>query len=159
MLSVSIPSADSAAYCSGGHRRLPMMMSVSNCSDGPNSRVQLFTEPSVSRFIGESRRPCHEIWKDLISRGASTTRTPATGAVIVGNWRGTVRIKSVCAMAKIAGLPMTQRLVNRFIKKVQDFGVDSVGFFNWHRMICAWNDGFVASWNGLGQLVRVLALN
>src|SRR5579862_964619 len=65
MLSVSIPSADSAAYCSGGHRRLPMMMSVSNCSDGPNSRVQLFTEPSVSRFIGESRRPCHEIWKGL----------------------------------------------------------------------------------------------
>lgn len=41
--------------------------------------------------------------KDLISRGASTTRTPATTAVIFANLRGTVRIKSVRAMAKIAG--------------------------------------------------------
>ena len=41
--------------------------------------------------------------KDLISRGASTTRTPAMTAVIFANLRGTVRIKSVCAMAKIAG--------------------------------------------------------
>ena len=40
--------------------------------------------------------------KDLISRGASTTRIPAMTAVIFANLRGTVRIKSVCAMAKIA---------------------------------------------------------
>jgi hypothetical protein len=40
--------------------------------------------------------------KDLISRGASTTRTPARPAVIFATLRGTVRIKSVCAMAKIA---------------------------------------------------------
>src|SRR5260370_9783190 len=45
-------------------------MSASNCSDGPNSRPQLFTKPFVSRFIGESRMPCHEIRKglDLTSR-------------------------------------------------------------------------------------------
>jgi hypothetical protein len=43
--------------------------------------------------------------KDLISRGASTTRAPAMIAVIFANLRGTVRIKSVCAMAKIAGPP------------------------------------------------------
>src|SRR5580658_10944400 len=41
--------------------------------------------------------------KDLISRGASTTRTPAIPAVNFANLRGKVRIKSVCAMAKIAG--------------------------------------------------------
>ncbi len=41
--------------------------------------------------------------KDLISRGGSTTRTPAMTAVSFANLRGTVRIKSVCAMAKIAG--------------------------------------------------------
>ena len=41
--------------------------------------------------------------KDLISRGASTTRTPAITAAIFASLRGTVRIKSVCAMAKIAG--------------------------------------------------------
>ena len=41
--------------------------------------------------------------KDLISRGASTTRTPAMAAVSFANLRGTVRIKSACAMAKIAG--------------------------------------------------------
>ncbi len=40
--------------------------------------------------------------KDLISLGASTTRTPAMAA-ISANLRGTVRIRSVCAMAKIAG--------------------------------------------------------
>src|SRR5258708_18756816 len=40
--------------------------------------------------------------KDLISRGACTTRIPAMTAVIFANLRGTVRIKSVCAMAKIA---------------------------------------------------------
>src|SRR5258708_24290294 len=40
-------------------------MSASNCSDGPNSRPQLFTKPFVSRFIGESRMPCHEIRKGL----------------------------------------------------------------------------------------------
>jgi hypothetical protein len=28
--------------------------SASNCSDGPNSRPQLFMKPFVSRFIGES---------------------------------------------------------------------------------------------------------
>ena len=39
--------------------------------------------------------------KDLISLGASTTRTPAMAAVISANLRGTVRIRSVCAMAKI----------------------------------------------------------
>ena len=37
--------------------------------------------------------------KALISRGASTTRTPATAAVIFANLRGRVRIKLVCAMA------------------------------------------------------------
>ena len=41
--------------------------------------------------------------KDLISGGASTTCTPAMAAVIFANLRGTVRIKSVCATAKIAG--------------------------------------------------------
>jgi hypothetical protein len=41
--------------------------------------------------------------KDLISLGASTTRTPAITAVIFANLRGTARIKSVCAMAKIVG--------------------------------------------------------
>ena len=41
--------------------------------------------------------------KDLISRGASTTCPPAIAAVICANLRGTVRIKSVRAMAKIAG--------------------------------------------------------
>jgi hypothetical protein len=41
--------------------------------------------------------------KHLVSRGASTTRTPAIIAVIFANLRGTVRIKSVCAIAKIAG--------------------------------------------------------
>jgi hypothetical protein len=40
-------------------------MSASNGSDGPNSRPQLFTKPFVSRFIGESRMPCHEIRKGL----------------------------------------------------------------------------------------------
>jgi hypothetical protein len=40
--------------------------------------------------------------KDLISRCASTTRTPAMTAVIFANLRGTVRIKSVWAIAKIA---------------------------------------------------------
>jgi hypothetical protein len=34
-------------------------------SDGPNSRPQLFTKPFVSRLIGESRMPCHEIRKGL----------------------------------------------------------------------------------------------
>jgi len=41
--------------------------------------------------------------KALISRGGSTTRIRAIGAVICANLRGTVRIKSVWAMAKIAG--------------------------------------------------------
>ncbi len=41
--------------------------------------------------------------KALISRRASTTCTPAMTAVIFANLRGTVRIKSVCAIAKIAG--------------------------------------------------------
>src|SRR6201984_87056 len=40
-------------------------MSASNCSDGANSRAQLFTKPFVSRFIGEPRMPCHEIRKGL----------------------------------------------------------------------------------------------
>src|SRR5215470_8275089 len=40
-------------------------MSASNCSDGPNSRPQLFMKPFVSRFIGESRMQCHEIRKGL----------------------------------------------------------------------------------------------
>jgi NAD(P)-dependent dehydrogenase (short-subunit alcohol dehydrogenase family) len=40
--------------------------------------------------------------KTLISRGGSTTRTPAIPAVILANLRGTVRIKSVRAIAKIA---------------------------------------------------------
>ncbi len=34
--------------------------SASNCSDGPNSRPQLFMKPFVSRFFVESRMPCHE---------------------------------------------------------------------------------------------------
>jgi hypothetical protein len=41
--------------------------------------------------------------KALISRGGSTTRIRAIAAVICANLRGTVRIKSVWAMAKIAG--------------------------------------------------------
>ena len=41
--------------------------------------------------------------KALISRGSSTTRIRAIGAVICANLRGTVRIKSARAMAKIAG--------------------------------------------------------
>ena len=40
-------------------------VSASNCSDDPNSRPQLFTKPFVSRFVGESRMPCHEIRKGL----------------------------------------------------------------------------------------------
>jgi hypothetical protein len=36
-----------------------------NCSDGPNSRAQLFTKPFVSRFMGESGMPCHEIRRGL----------------------------------------------------------------------------------------------
>src|ERR1700733_7069780 len=48
-------------------------------------------------------RGCHAMkyGKDLISRGASTTRTRARPAVILANLRGTVRTKSVCATAKI----------------------------------------------------------
>ena len=63
------------------------------------------------------------------------------------------RIESICE------LPMTHRLVNRLMKKVQDLDIDNVGFFNWHRMGCARDNGFVTAWNGFGQLVRVLALN
>src|ERR1700677_3264195 len=44
---------------------LSWTMSASNCSDGPNSRPQLFTKPFVSGFIGESRMPRHEIRKEL----------------------------------------------------------------------------------------------
>ena len=45
-------------------------MSASNCSDGLDSRPQLFTKPLVSTFIGESRMPCHEIGKRLdLNRG------------------------------------------------------------------------------------------
>jgi hypothetical protein len=40
--------------------------------------------------------------KASISRGASIIRTPATAAVIAANFRGTVRIKSVRAIAKTA---------------------------------------------------------
>src|SRR5260370_7175790 len=46
-------------------RMVVKLESASNCSDGPNSRPQLFMKPFVSRFIGESRMPCHEIRKGL----------------------------------------------------------------------------------------------
>jgi hypothetical protein len=42
--------------------------------------------------------------KGLISRGGSITRRPASGPTILANVRGTVRIKSVCRMAKTAGI-------------------------------------------------------
>src|SRR5271156_3475907 len=76
--------------------------------------------------------------------GARTTRQPA--------------VREFLTRAQhLHGMPMTQRLVNRFIKKVQNLGVDDVGFFNWRRMGCASDDGFLTAWNGFGQLVRVLA--
>src|SRR5271156_3947576 len=40
-------------------------ISVSHCSDGANSRPQLFMKPLVSRFTGEPWMPCHEIRKGL----------------------------------------------------------------------------------------------
>src|SRR5258708_18756819 len=46
-------------------RMVVKLASASNCSDGPNSRPQLFMKPFVSRFIGASRMPCHEIRKGL----------------------------------------------------------------------------------------------
>src|SRR6201987_6232462 len=59
----------SSAVRDSSLRRAPVActptMSASNCSGGPNSRPQLFTQPFVSRFIGESRMPCHEIRKGL----------------------------------------------------------------------------------------------
>jgi hypothetical protein len=63
--------------------------SASNCSGGPNSRPQLFMKPFVSRLLVS--RGCHAMkyGKDLISRVASTTRTPAMTAVISANLRGT----------------------------------------------------------------------
>ena len=50
-------------------------------------------------------RGCHvmKYGNDLVSRGASTTTTPATAAAIFPSLRGTVRTKSVSAMTKIAG--------------------------------------------------------
>jgi hypothetical protein len=59
---------------------------------------------------------------------------------------------------QLSYLPDTT-LVNRCIKKVQNFGIDDFGFFDWHRMRCAGNDRFVTAWNGFGELIRVLALN
>src|SRR5437660_10064882 len=44
----------------GSQAGVSFVESASNCSDGPNSRPQLFMKPFVSRFIGESRMPCHE---------------------------------------------------------------------------------------------------
>ena len=40
-------------------------MSTSNCSEGPNRQSHLFTKPLVSRFIRESRMPCHEVRRGL----------------------------------------------------------------------------------------------
>jgi hypothetical protein len=60
-------------------------------------------KPFVSQFVGQPRMPCHEVWKgpDLTKRFHDTIA--AMAAVIFASLRGTVRIKSVYAMAKIAG--------------------------------------------------------
>ena len=60
---------------------------------------------------------------------------------------------------KPAHLSMRLIRVHRFIKKVQDFGIDNFRFFDRHRMRCAGNDRFATAWNGFGELIGVLALN